>query len=179
MIKDITEKNNNVTIGAKEVEVLRENFPACFHADGSFDIERFKEYFAHCSNIAFEIVDSMEALVADADVLVSCITDAQDLLVNDISLFKPGILLVPVHTRGFQNCDLFFDKVFADDTDHVKGFRYFNQFKKFGEIGDVLISRIKGRENDNERILSYNIGLGLHDVYFSYHIYNLLEESKL
>lgn len=44
MIKDITEKNNNVTLGAKEVEVLRENFPACFHADGSFDIERFKEY---------------------------------------------------------------------------------------------------------------------------------------
>lgn len=29
MIKDITEKNNNVTLGAKEVEVLRENFPAC------------------------------------------------------------------------------------------------------------------------------------------------------
>lgn len=139
--------------------------------------ERFKEYFAHCSNITFEIVDSMEALVADTDVLVSCITDAQDLLVKDASLFKPGILLVPVHTRGFQNCDLFFDKVFADDTDHVKGFRYFNQFKKFGEIGDVLVSRIKGRENDSERILSYNIGLGLHDVYFSYHIYHLLEKS--
>ena len=28
--------------------------------------------------------------------------------------------VIPVHTRGFQNCDLFFDKVFADDTDHVK-----------------------------------------------------------
>ena len=54
MIKDITEKNNNVTIGAKEVEVLRENFPACFHADGSFDIERFKEYLKDKINVTDE-----------------------------------------------------------------------------------------------------------------------------
>lgn len=138
--------------------------------------ERFQEDFAYCSNVKFEIVDTIHDLVSDADVLVSCITDAQGLLVEDASLFKPGILLVPVHTRGFQNCDLFFDKVFADDTDHVKGFKYFNQFKNFGEIGDILTSRIKGRESDFERILSYNIGLGLHDVYFSYNIYELLKK---
>ena len=54
MIKDITEKNNNVTLGAKEVEVLRENFPACFHADGSFDIERFKEYLKDKINVTDE-----------------------------------------------------------------------------------------------------------------------------
>lgn len=54
MIKDITEKNNNVTLGAKEMEVLRENFPACFHADGSFDIERFKEYLKDKINVTDE-----------------------------------------------------------------------------------------------------------------------------
>lgn len=54
MIKDITEKNNNVTLGAKEMEVLRENFPACFHADGSFDIERFKEYLKDKVNVTDE-----------------------------------------------------------------------------------------------------------------------------
>lgn len=54
MIKDITEENNNVTLGAKEVEVLRENFPACFHADGSFDIERFKEYLKDKINVTDE-----------------------------------------------------------------------------------------------------------------------------
>ena len=57
MIKDITEKNNNVTLGAKEMEVLRENFPACFHADGSFDIERFKEYLKDKINVTDEGYD--------------------------------------------------------------------------------------------------------------------------
>lgn len=138
---------------------------------------RFKRYKDHAektmlcysnfSNVRFETVDTMDDLVRDADVVVSCITDADGLLVEDTDLFKPGVLVVPVHTRGFQNCDLVFDKVFADDEGHVKGFKYFNQFRKFGEIAGVLSESIPGRESDTERILSYNIGLGLHDVFFA------------
>jgi type III restriction enzyme/adenine-specific DNA-methyltransferase len=44
MVKDIIDSNNNIKPGDKELEVLRENFPACFHSDGSFDLARFKEY---------------------------------------------------------------------------------------------------------------------------------------
>lgn len=102
--------------------------------------------------------------------MVSCITDADGLLVEDVNLFKSGVLVVPVHTRGFQNCDLVFDKVFADDEGHVKGFKYFDRFRKFGELSDVLSGKIEGRSSNEERILSYNIGLGLHDVYFAYKI---------
>lgn len=136
--------------------------------------ERFANEFAGFSNVNFEIVDDMATLVTDADVVVSCITDANGILLEDDTLFKPGVLVVPVHTRGFQNCDLVFDKVFADDTAHVQGFRYFSQFKEFGEIGNVLRGERCGRESDSERILSYNIGLGLHDVYFSHKIYEML-----
>lgn len=139
---------------------------------------RLKRYKNHAEKIAeefsprypevrFEIVETMEELVSDADVVVSCITDAEGLLIEDVSLFKPGVLVVPVHTRGFQNCDTVFDKVFADDEGHVKGFRYFNEFRQFGEIGDVLTGKIEGRADDTERILSYNIGLGLHDVLYA------------
>lgn len=46
MIKDIMVANESVTPNAKEIAVLREHFPACFAADGSFDIERFKEYLS-------------------------------------------------------------------------------------------------------------------------------------
>lgn len=134
--------------------------------------EKVVEKYKHQSNVVFEIVETMEGLINDADVVVSCITDAEGLLVHDTSLFKPGVLLVPVHTRGFQNCDTLFDKVFADDEGHVKGFKYFKQFRAFREIGDVLKGLTPGRESDNERILSYNIGLGLHDVFFAYRILN-------
>ena len=136
--------------------------------------EKIVAEYGHYANARFEIVDTMEELVAGADVVVSCITDAQGLLVEDESLFKPGVLVVPVHTRGFQNCDTKFDKVFADDTDHVKGFRYFSQFREFHQIEEVLKGECVGRVNDQERILSYNIGLGLHDVYYANKIYELL-----
>lgn len=121
-------------------------------------------------NVKFVIAESMEELVINSDVVVSSITYAEDILVGNINLFKPGVLVVPVHTRGFQNCDTVFDKVFADDRGHVKGFKYFDRFRNFGELGNVLSGNIPGRENDEERILSYNIGLGLFDTYYSYKI---------
>lgn len=136
--------------------------------------EKIKELYNDVSNVRFEISETMEDLVRDADVIVSCITDADGLLVDDITLFKPGVLVVPVHTRGFQNCDTVFEKVFADDESHVKGFKYFNQFRKFGELGNVLRGLTPGRESDDERILSYNIGLGLHDIFFATKIIQLL-----
>ncbi|MBR5493098.1 MAG: ornithine cyclodeaminase [Alistipes sp.] len=136
-------------------------------------VERFKNY----TNVSFTICDNITELVAKSDVIVSCITEASGLLCEDNNLYKEGCLVVPVHTRGFQNCDLFFDKVFADDTAHVCGFKYFNQFKQFGEIQDVISGKIRGRESDRERILSYNIGLGLHDIVYASKIYEALEDK--
>ena len=43
--------------------------------------------------------------------------------------------------------------------------------KYFAEISDVLSGEKVGRKDDSERILSYNIGLGLHDVLFAAKIY--------
>lgn len=133
-------------------------------------VEEYKGY----DNVTFTIVDNTSDLVRGADVVVSCITDASGLLVEDESLFKPGVLVVPVHTRGFQNCDTTFDKVYADDTDHVKGFKYFSEFREFHQIEEVLKGVTPGRESDTERILSYNIGLGLHDVLYASRIYDML-----
>lgn len=137
-------------------------------------IERFKDY----RNVSFYVEENIKEIVKKSDVIISCITEADGLLCDDDSLFREGCLIVPIHTRGFQNCDLFFDKVFADDTAHVSGFKYFNQFKCYSEISEVLNGQKEGRINDNERILSYNIGLGLHDVLFADKIYKLMMESQ-
>lgn len=42
MIKDILQENEQINPNSKQLAVLKENFPSCFKADGSFDIERFK-----------------------------------------------------------------------------------------------------------------------------------------
>lgn len=54
MIKDILDANASVTPGSKELDVLRENFPACFRTDGSFDIVRFQEYLKDKVNVSDE-----------------------------------------------------------------------------------------------------------------------------
>lgn len=133
--------------------------------------ELFIERFEKFSNVTFEIVDDIHDLITASDIIISCITNADELLCEDDRAFREGCLVVPVHTKGFQNCDLFFDRVFADDTSHVRGFRYFDRFKGFAELGSVLEGSDPGRTSDTERILSYNIGLGLHDILFADKIY--------
>lgn len=54
MIKDIINANEKVTLNGKEMSVLRENFPACFRADGSFDITRFSEFLKDKIDISHE-----------------------------------------------------------------------------------------------------------------------------
>ena len=132
-------------------------------------IERFKDY----SNVKFKIVDDHRAFVAGAEVLLSCVTVATELLFPDNNLFQKGVTVVPVHMRGFQNCDVFFDKVFGDDTGQIRGFKYFSQFRQYDELHRVLQGKTPGRINNDERILSYNYGIGLHDIVFASKIYEL------
>jgi len=137
-------------------------------------IERFKDY----KNLTIEVIDDIETLISSSSVIISCISSASGLLCSNDELFKPGTLLIPVHTRGFQNCDLFFDKVFGDDTGHIQGFKYFSRFKKYDELSQVLIGKNPGRESNDERIICYNIGLGLHDAVYSSHIYDMLSDDE-
>ena len=124
------------------------------------------ERFKNRPNIRFEIVDCNQSLIENSHVIISSPTATDELLGKD-EWYPEGVLVVPVHTRGFQNCDLFFDKVFSDDTGHVQGFKYFDRFRQHAELTDVLTGVRAGRESSRERILSYNIGIAIQDVYFS------------
>ena len=137
-------------------------------------INRFCAY----SNLHFEIVDSYEKLVHGADVLISAVTYCSDDLCQD-DYFDEGILVVPIHTRGFSNCDLFFDKVYGDDTGHVCHFKYFDRFRYFAEVSDIVNGQAPGRENSQERIIVYNVGISLHDVQFAVNIYKLIEDRHV
>ncbi len=46
MIKDIMAHNETVSPNDREMSILKENFPSCFKSDGSFDIERFREFLS-------------------------------------------------------------------------------------------------------------------------------------
>ena len=151
-----------------EVKLLR------YKDQAELFIERFKEF----DNLHFEIVDSVEDVVKGMDVIVSCATYFENDIASD-DWFDEGVLVVPVHTRGFTNCDLFFDKVFADDTGHVDHFKNFDKFRYYAEVSDVVNGRSVGRENDKERILAYNIGVSIHDINYAAHIYQMISERPV
>ena len=54
MIKDVLAANETVTLNDKEIAVLKETFPSCFKADGSFDMVRFSEYLKDKIEISHE-----------------------------------------------------------------------------------------------------------------------------
>lgn len=140
--------------------------------------ELFSNRFKDFNNLTFEVYDTAQEVVKGSDVVISCATYFDNDICSD-DAFDEGVLVVPVHTRGFTNCDLFFDKVFADDTGHVDHFKNFNKFKYYAEVSDIVTGRSVGRENDKERILAYNIGVSMHDINFASHIYKLIEQDKV
>lgn len=139
--------------------------------------ERFIEKYKDIYNFTFKICNTYEDTITNSDVILSGITYAESDFCDD-SYYKPGCLVVPIHTLGFQNCDLFFDKVYGDDYNHIYDFKYFNRFKNFAEVSAVVNNLHAGRENNSERILVYNIGLATHDVYFAYNIYNRIASQN-
>ncbi|MDD6209459.1 MAG: ornithine cyclodeaminase [Bacteroidales bacterium] len=143
-------------------------------------VESFIKRFSNYKNISFTVTEDIKDLFSSADVIVSGVSFSDNIFGKD-DWFKEGVLVVPIHTRGFQNCDLFFDKVIADDKDHVKDFKYFDRFKCFEELSDILVyinNKGRGRLSQEDRIIAYNIGIALHDIYFASKIFDQIKGHK-
>ena len=54
MIIDIMDANEKITPSSRKLAVLKESFPSCFREDGSFDLERFKEYLSNEISVTHE-----------------------------------------------------------------------------------------------------------------------------
>lgn len=136
--------------------------------------KRIAERFADKKNISFEFCETYEDTIGNSDVIVSAVTKADTNFCED-KFYKKGCTVIPIMTLGFQNCDLFFDKVYADDIDQIKHFKYFDEFKSICETTDVLNNKMLGRSNDEERILVYYYGLAIHDLYFARKIFDQIK----
>ena len=134
--------------------------------------ERFAQEF-ESSDVRFHFAESRTELVSNTSVLFSCVTVMREQFLP-VEAYPPGYLCVPVHTQGFQDCDLVFDRVFGDDARQMQDWKNFSRFKEFAEFSDVLLGKSDGRRHASERILCYNYGLGLHDLWFASRIYDLM-----
>lgn len=138
---------------------------------------RFIDEFSHYTNVQFVLCDSYEETIKDSDIIISAVTRVTENFCED-EFYKEGCTVIPIMTLGFQNCDLFFDKVFTDEINQIKGFKYFDYFKNVENTTDVLKGRCSGRINEKERILVYYYGLAIHDLYFASKIYESAKEIE-
>lgn len=132
--------------------------------------ERIMEEFPDAD---YHVATTRKELILNTDTLFSCVTVMHDQFMPE-SAYPAGYTLIPVHVRGFQDCDLTFDKVFGDDTGHMRNWKNFSRYRQFAEISDVLLGKAAGRTSFSERILSYNYGLGLHDLWYATRILELM-----
>ena len=113
--------------------------------------ERFMARFAKYTNIKFVVVDTYEELMSDSDLVISSVTYAENDFC-DPSVYKKGCTVIPVHMRGFMESDLAFD--------------------------DILAGTVKARENKDDRVLIYNLGLAITDLYFASKIYQMIDKEE-
>lgn len=135
----------------------------------------FMQRFSNYTNIEFKVFNNIKAMINQSDVIISCVTAANSCFAEPGD-FKPGCLVVPVHTKGFQNCDLEFDKIYCDDIPHIEGFKYFKEYKFVKEMTEVLNDTSFVR-SPNDRILAYNIGISVQDIYFASKIFDLISAN--
>lgn len=137
-------------------------------------IERFKRF----SNITFQIYDTYTELMEDSDLIISCVSYAS----NDFcspDIYKTGCTIIPVHMRGFMECDPVFDNIIVSDLTRAEGFQYYDRFRKLTYTDDILKGTRQARQKKEDRIIIYNLGLSITDIYFAYRIYNMMNDQPI
>lgn len=136
--------------------------------------EQFIEKFSNYSNIKFEICNSYDSLMSNSDVIFSSITFTE----NDFcspTIFKKPCIVIPVHLRGFKECDKYFDQVITSDLESIKKFENYNYMKKLLYIDDIILN--KENFDINKRSIIYNLGLAIYDLFFASKIYKKIKNA--
>ena len=132
--------------------------------------EKFAGKFNDYANLEFRYCDTYESLMSDSDVVVSSITFIEGDFCAP-SVFKKECTVIPVHLRGFKECDCTFDHVITSDIVSIKKFQNYDQIKKLSYIDDLITF---GENIADKQTIIYNLGLAVYDIFFAAKIYNKL-----
>lgn len=132
---------------------------------------KYAEKVTNDFNLKVEVVESPEYAVRDSDIIVTAgpIFKNPSPIIED-AWFKKGAFASPVDfdsywkREPFQNAD----KFYTDDITQMMYYKKMGHFKhipdKIIDLGDLVIGKDKGRENQEERIISVNLGIALDDI---------------
>ncbi len=161
MIRNIINDNENKLPNSKEMEVLKEYFPACFH-DGEFDLERFKAYLGNGLTVNHEgyelkfLGKNYARLLASVDTTTVVVPDdehnSKDENKNSKNIYMSGDNLdglkhlLKSYAKGVK-C-IYIDPPYNTGSD---GFVYNDTFNF---TADELVSKLSISEDQAARILN-------------------------
>ncbi len=132
---------------------------------------RYRDKVGEELGIEVEIVETPEAAVRGSDIVVTAgpILKNPDPVIED-GWFEPGAFASPVDFDSYWKHEPFqrADKFYTDDVKQMLYYREVGYFKGIPErildLGDLVAGKSPGRERDDERIFSVNLGLALDDM---------------
>lgn len=126
--------------------------------------QKFFERFSKYKNIQFTICNTYDELMSDRDVVFSSVTYEENDFCN-ANIFKQNCNVIPVHLRGFKECDIKFDTVIKSDLVSIQKFTNYNKMSNLQYI-DKLIDNEYTMRLGRGRTIIYNLGLAVYDIYF-------------
>lgn len=148
----------------------------------AFDIvpenaKKFAEEMGTKFNLEIMPVVKRKEAVVNSDIIVTAGALAENRVI-EAEWFREGAFACPVDIDVMWKPEALqlADKYYVDDIDQHKYFQGLGYCKDvpeiYGDLGMLITKKVKGRENDSERILSINIGLALDDIAVAHKVYD-------
>ena len=133
--------------------------------------------------VKIEVTKSPEEAITGGDVIVTATGKLLEPVFSD-KWVKPGALVLPVHTAGW-NIDVMakMDKVISDDwaqlASHARPI--YSPFPEhpYAELGEIVAGKKPGRQNAQERIINFNMGLAIHDIIVGSRVFEIAKAKGL
>ncbi len=128
---------------------------------------------------------SVAETVSDADIVITCTQKLPSPIIPDDS-FKLGMTGAGLEAaRAWPEGIIHsVDKVITDNLDQTLDYHSPGAFpggvpKFYCQIGDLVNGYKKGRENDKEKILAFNLGFSGEDIAVGQHVYTIAKEKRV
>ncbi len=128
---------------------------------------------------------SIEEVFEGADVIVTATGHLDERLFKEKWVGK-GALALPVHTRGWESVTMRkMDKFIVDDWEQFDRFvggtaGYYAPLPDLhAELGEIIIGKKPGRQNREERVIDFNVGVAIHDVFMATEVLARAKEKGL
>lgn len=136
--------------------------------------ERFINRFKSFENVSFSIYDDLEACMP-VNIIVSAMTFMGHQLLKTV---PPGTVIVPIHMRGFQDCDAQVTHVIADDVKGINHFGTWDLFKDKVHMTKAVFSGEEIRKSEADSFMVYQYGTALSDLAVTKVIMKKAREQK-